>query len=39
MFTDDLFEETKRLGLRIIEVDTGMSEDELGSKVTQALGL
>jgi hypothetical protein len=38
-FTDRLFEETKRLELPVIEIDTARSEDELVGQVTQALGL
>ncbi|MEV0398999.1 hypothetical protein [Actinoallomurus sp. NPDC050550] len=39
MFTDRLFEETKRLELPVIEVDTTMPEDEVAGRVTQAFGL
>jgi 2-phosphoglycerate kinase len=39
MFTDRLFEETKRLELPVIEIDTVMNEDELARHVTQAFGL
>jgi 2-phosphoglycerate kinase len=39
MFTDRLFEETKRLELPVIEVDTAMHELELAGRVTQAFGL
>ncbi|MDQ6671508.1 MAG: hypothetical protein M3069_12285 [Chloroflexota bacterium] len=39
MFTDHLFEETKRLELPIIEVDIAMTQDELTRRVTQAFGL
>ncbi|GAB3982430.1 hypothetical protein GCM10029978_086110 [Actinoallomurus acanthiterrae] len=39
MFTDRLFEETKRLDLPVIEVDTAMNEAELAGRVTQAFGL
>jgi 2-phosphoglycerate kinase len=39
MFTERLCEEAKRLGLRIIEVDTTMTEDDLTERVTEALGL
>ena len=39
MFTDRLFEETRRLALPVIEIDTVMNEDELAEKVTQAFGL
>ena len=39
MFTERLYEETKRLELRIIEVGTTMTEDDLAERVTEALGL
>lgn len=39
MFTDRLFEETKRLDLPAIEIDTTMSEDELAGQVAQVFGL
>ncbi|MGH4006715.1 MAG: hypothetical protein ACRDTH_00845 [Pseudonocardiaceae bacterium] len=39
IFTDRLFEETKRLQLPVIKIDTAMSEDELAGQVTQAFGL
>jgi hypothetical protein len=39
MFTDRLRKETTRLGLPVIEVDTGTTEDELVEQVTAALGL
>ncbi|WP_433184854.1 hypothetical protein [Actinoallomurus sp. CA-150999] len=39
MFTDRLFEETKRLELPVIEVDTAMNEAELVGRVTRAFGL
>ncbi|MBO0837370.1 MAG: hypothetical protein J2P28_17945 [Actinobacteria bacterium] len=39
MFTDRLSKETMRLDLPVIEIDAGMSEDELASQVTQAFGL
>jgi hypothetical protein len=39
MFTDSLYEETKRLDLPVIEVDTSMTEDELAQRVTSAFGL
>jgi len=39
MFTARLFEETKRLELRVIEVDTTMTEDDLAERVTEAFGL
>lgn len=39
MFTDRLLQETKRLALPVIEIDTAMSEDELAGQVTQTFGL
>jgi hypothetical protein len=39
LFTDRLAEETKRLGLPVVEVDTAMSEDELVERVTGRFGL
>jgi hypothetical protein len=39
MFTDRLYEETNRLELRAIEVDTTMTEDDLARRVAHALGL
>ena len=39
MFTARLFEEAKRLELRVIEVDTTMTEDDLAERVTEAFGL
>ncbi len=39
MFTDRLFQETKRLELPVIEIDTATSEDELVGQVTRAFGL
>jgi len=39
MFTARLYEETKRLELRVIEVDTTMTEDDLAERVTEACGL
>jgi hypothetical protein len=39
MFTRHLYEETKRLELRVIEVDTTMTEDDLAERVTEAFGL
>ncbi|MET8330331.1 hypothetical protein [Streptomyces sp. NPDC005181] len=39
MFTDRLFEETKRLELPAIEVDTTMTEDELAEQVTHMFKL
>jgi len=39
MFTDRLFRETRRLELPVIEIDAGMSEDEVASQVMQAFGL
>jgi len=39
MFTERLHEETRRLELRVIEVGTTMTEDDLAQQVTEALGL
>lgn len=39
LFTDRIFRETMRLDLPVIEVDVGMSEDELAGQLTQAFGL
>jgi 2-phosphoglycerate kinase len=39
MFTERLHEEATGLELRIIEVDTTMTEDDLTDRVTQAFGL
>lgn len=39
MFTDRLVEETKRLELPVIEIDSAMSEDELAAEVTRAFGI
>lgn len=39
MFTERLYEETKRLELPVIEVDTTMTEDDLAERVTKAFGL
>jgi hypothetical protein len=39
MFTERLYEETKRLELRIIEVHTTTTEDELAERVTEAFKL
>lgn len=39
MFTERLYEEAKRLELRVIEVDTTMTEDDLAERVTEAFGL
>jgi 2-phosphoglycerate kinase len=39
MFTDLVREETARLGLRAIEVDTTTTEDELAGRVTEVFGL
>ena len=39
MFTARLFEEAKGLELRVIEVDTTMTEDDLAERVTEAFGL
>lgn len=38
MFTERLYEETRRLDLRVIEVDTNMTEDALAQRVTSAFG-
>jgi 2-phosphoglycerate kinase len=39
LFTNRLFEETKRLELPVIEIDTAINEGELVRQVTQAFGL
>jgi len=39
MFTERLDEETKRLDLPAIQVDTAMTEDDLAGRVAQAFGL
>ena len=39
MFTDRLSEETRRLGLPVIEIDRAMSEDDVTRRVTQLFGL
>ena len=39
MFTEHLNEETRRLRLRVISVDTAMTEDFLTERVTESLGL
>ncbi len=39
MFTERLRGEARRLGLRLIEVDTAVSEDELAERAAEALGL
>jgi hypothetical protein len=39
MFTERLYEETKRLDLRFIEVDTTMTEDALAERVREAFEL
>jgi 2-phosphoglycerate kinase len=39
MFTERLYEETRRLGLRVIEVDTTMSEDDLAERVSEVFGV
>jgi hypothetical protein len=39
MFTERLSGEAKRLGLRAIEIDTAISEDELAERVAGALEL
>ena len=38
MFTDRLRRETKRLGLRAIEVDAPLTEEDLAAQVTSAFG-
>ncbi len=39
MLTDCLRRDLKRLGLPAIEISTGMTEDDLAERVTEALGL
>jgi 2-phosphoglycerate kinase len=39
MFTRHLYEETKRVELRVLEVDTTMTEDDLADRVTKAFEL
>lgn len=39
MFTDGLYEETQRLGLKTLAVDSTMTIDELTGRVTESLGL
>jgi hypothetical protein len=39
MFTSRLRKEAERLKLRTIEVDTGMTEDDLDQQVITAFGL
>lgn len=39
MFTERLREETKRLELPVIEIDTTMTEDDLAAAVSEAFGL
>jgi hypothetical protein len=39
MFTERLYEQTKPLQLRVIEVDVTMTEDDLAGRVTEAFGL
>jgi 2-phosphoglycerate kinase len=39
MFTNHLYEESKCLGLRVIEVDTTITEDDLTELVAEAFGL
>jgi 2-phosphoglycerate kinase len=39
MFTDRLGEEAARLGLRVIDVDTTMTEDDLADRLVEAFGL
>lgn len=38
MFTECLRQETKRLGVRVLEVDTSMTEDDLARQVAAAFG-
>ena len=39
MFTERLYEETERLELRVIEVDTTMTEADLAERGTEVFGL
>lgn len=39
LFTDRLAEETADLGLRVIHIETGISEDELAVRTSRMLGL
>lgn len=39
MFTDRLYEETKRLELNAIQVDTTVTEEDLAERVTEGFGL
>ena len=39
MFTERLGEEAKRLELRVIEVDTTMTENDLARRVAEAFGM
>lgn len=39
LFTERLQDEARRLGLRVIEVDTTMNEDDLTERVARAFGL
>jgi hypothetical protein len=39
MFTDVLHEETARLGVPAVEVDSTMTEDDLARRVTDVFGL
>jgi hypothetical protein len=39
MFTERLAEETRRLDLHVVEVNTTITEDDLADQVSQALGL
>jgi 2-phosphoglycerate kinase len=39
LFTERLYEEAQRLELRLIEVDTTMTEDDLAGRVTEAFAL
>src|SRR6266511_1540576 len=39
MFTERLYEEANHLGVRVIEIDTTMTEDDLAEQVMEAFGL
>jgi transposase len=39
MFTERVRQETRRLDLRVIEVDTAMTEDDLAGRVAEAFEL
>jgi hypothetical protein len=39
MFTDQLRDEARRLGLRVIEIGLGTTEDDAAELVTSALAL